>query len=60
MPVGSLTPALEFVEGANPMQSHTNIARLTVKRLSEPVSVWQRIACAQFEFQRQNARRLEL
>jgi hypothetical protein len=38
MSVGSFTPALEIVEVAKPMQSHTNIARLTVKRLSEPVS----------------------
>jgi hypothetical protein len=39
MPVGSFTPALENVEGAKPMQSHTNIARLTVKRLSDAVSI---------------------
>jgi hypothetical protein len=39
MSVGSFTPALENLEGAKPMQCHTNIARLAVKRLSEPVSV---------------------
>jgi len=48
MSVGSFAPALEIVEGAKPMQGHTNIARFAVKRLSETVSVWRRIACAKF------------
>src|SRR6266699_2027497 len=39
MSVGSFARALEIVEGAKPMQGHTNIARLAVKRLSETVSV---------------------
>src|SRR5256885_17077252 len=52
-------PASEFREGHR-LQSHTNIAGHSVKRLSESASVFTTICCSKFCIPPQNPRHPEL